>query len=454
MNIIPYRCPGAVKDIARRLAHNGRKAFVVGGSLRDHLLGRDADSDIDMASDASPGEILRLFPRVVPTGIKHGTVTILVPGMSIEMTTFRAERSYKDGRRPESVEYLGDIESDLARRDFTMNAMAFDPLNGDFIDPFDGRGDIARKLIRSVGDPYERFSEDGLRPMRAVRFAAQLGFSIEEATFDCIPRTIETFKKVSMERLRDELGKILLSDRPSWGLSLLERTGLLKLLLPELSAGRGCRQKGDHSFDVLDHLYYSVDAAPKILAIRLAALFHDVGKPEAMVETEEGERHFHRHETISASMASRAMKLLKYPNDLIDEVAHLIGHHMFNYSDEWSDAALRRFVASVGRENLESLFMLRCADTAGTKRTAPDPRNLDPLRRRIEKLLAQDSALGLKDLKINGNDLAEAGIPRGPVMGKILAELLETVLDDPAQNERETLLRIAGGIKGKYGIED
>jgi tRNA nucleotidyltransferase (CCA-adding enzyme) len=256
MNIIPYRCPGAVKDIARRLAHNGRKAFVVGGSLRDHLLGRDADSDIDMASDASPEEILRLFPRVVPTGIKHGTVTILVPGMSIEMTTFRAERSYKDGRRPESVEYLGDIESDLARRDFTMNAMAFDPLNGDFIDPFDGRGDIARKLIRSVGDPYERFSEDGLRPMRAVRFAAQLGFSIEEATFDCIPRTIETFKKVSMERLRDELGKILLSDRPSWGLSLLERTGLLKLLLPELSAGRGCRQKGDHSFDVLDHLYY------------------------------------------------------------------------------------------------------------------------------------------------------------------------------------------------------
>ncbi len=452
MKALPYRCPRAVKDIARSLARNGRKAFIVGGSLRDHFLGRDDGSDIDMASDASPEEIIRLFRRVIPTGIKHGTVTILVPDLSIEMTTFRAEKSYKDGRRPESVEYLGDIESDLSRRDFTMNAMAYDPLTGDFVDPFNGRGDIARKLIRSVGDACERFSEDGLRPMRAVRFAAQLGFDIEEATLDCIPRTIETFKKVSMERLRDELGKIILSDRPSFGFALLERTGLLEILLPELLPGRGCRQKGDHSFDVLDHLYYSVDAAPKNLAIRLAALFHDIGKPQAMVETADGERHFHRHEMLSASVAAKAMKRLKYPNDITDKVAHLVRHHMFNYSEEWSDAALRRFVAAVGRENIEALFLLRCADTAGTKGTAPDPRSLDPLRRRIEKLLAQDSALGLKDLKIKGNDLAEIGIPRGPVMGRILSELLETVLDDPSQNDRETLLRIAEGIRGKYGI--
>ncbi len=454
MNVFPYRPPRVVKDIARRLTQQGRKAYIVGGSLRDHLLGREAGADIDMASDASPDEILGLFPRVVPTGIKHGTVTILAQGMSIEITTFRAEKSYKDGRRPDAVEFLEDIHADLARRDFTMNAMALDPLTGDFIDPFDGRADIVKRLIRSVGDPCERFSEDGLRPMRAVRFAAQLGFAIEESTLECISKTMETFKKVSMERLRDELGKILMSDRASWGLSLLEQTGLLGILLPELLAGRGCGQKGDHRFDVLDHLFYSVDAAPKNLVLRLAALFHDIGKPQAKTGTEQGEVHFHRHELISASMAAKIMKRLKYPNDRIAEVAHLVRHHMFNYSEEWSDAALRRFVAAVGRDTLESLFLLRCADTAGTRRTPPDPRKLDPLRRRIEKLLAQDSALGLKDLKIDGNDLAQIGIPRGPVMGRILAELLETVLDDPAQNEREILLRIAGGIKGKYGIGD
>ncbi len=454
MNIVPYRPPRAVKDIARTLAKHGRIAYIVGGSLRDHLLGRDDVSDIDMASDASPEEILRFFRRVVPTGIKHGTVTILVPGMSIEMTTFRAEKSYQDGRRPGAVEFLQDIQADLSRRDFTMNAMALDPLNGNFFDPFDGRGDIARKLIRSVGDPCERFLEDGLRPMRAVRFAAQLGFVIEKSTLDCIPKTLETFKKVSLERLRDELGKILLSDRPSWGLSLLEQTGLLALLLPELLAGRGCGQKGDHRFDVLDHLYHSVDAAPKNLTLRLAALFHDIGKPQVKVESGQGEINFHRHELVSASMASKIMKRLKYPNNTIAEVSHLVRHHMFNYSEEWSDAAVRRFVAAVGRENLEPLFLLRCADTAGTKGTSPDPRTLDPFRRRIEQLLAQDSALGLKDLKINGDDLAQVGIPRGPIMGRILAELLETVLDDPGQNDREILLRIAKGIKGKYGIVD
>ncbi|MDX9826220.1 MAG: HD domain-containing protein [Spirochaetia bacterium] len=458
MKVILYRTPKAVREIARTLAQNGHKAYVVGGSLRDHLLGRDAGqdagSDIDMASDASPEEILRLFRRVVPTGIKHGTVTILCPGMSIEMTTFRSEKDYRDGRRPGAVEYVADIQSDLARRDFTMNAMAFDPLSGEFIDPFDGRSDIAGKIIRSVGKPLERFSEDGLRPMRAIRFAAQLGFIIEASTLECIPRTIDTFKKVSVERLRDELGKILLSDRPSWGLSLLEQTGLMDVLLPELMVGRGCRQKGAHSFDVLDHLYFSVDAAPKNLAVRLAALFHDIGKPEAMVESEGGELSFHRHEMLSASIAAKIMKRLKYPNDIIAEVVHLVRHHMFNYSDEWSDAAVRRFVAAVGRQNLESLFLLRCADSAGTRRTPPDPRALDPLRRRIENLLAQDSTLGLKDLKIDGNDLAEIGIPRGPVMGRILAELLETVLDDPEQNNPESLLRIARGIKGKYGVED
>ncbi len=452
MNTRPYRPPKEVREIAQRLAQAGWKAYVVGGSLRDHVLGRDSGSDVDMASNARAEDIMKLFGRVIPTGIKHGTVTILGPTISVEITTFRSEHAYSDGRRPESVEYLDDIHADLGRRDFTMNAMAFDPLSGALIDPYDGRLDIGRRLIRTVGDPLLRFSEDGLRPMRAIRFASQLGFSIDEATLRSIPLTLDTFKKVSKERLRDELDKILVSEKPSAGLRLLESTGLLAQMIPELLACRNCSQRGAHVFDVLDHLYASVDAAPADISLRLAALFHDIGKPAAKVERNGDEPTFHRHEQIAAAMSVDILKRLKYPNETVDRVKHLIQHHMFNYQDEWSDAAVRRFVAAVGQENLEDLFLLRSADTAGTGGRPADSRGLDPLRGRIKTLLTKDSALKIKDLRINGEDLASLGIPRGPAMGRILTELLETVLDDPGQNEKETLLKIARGIRGKYGL--
>lgn len=450
--ILPlFRIPREIRYILDTINNSGKKAYIVGGALRDFFMKRSIGNDFDIATDASPQEIIALFPRVVPTGIKHGTVTVLTGRHSVEVTTFRTEQGYSDGRRPDAVHFVADIEEDLSRRDFTMNAMAYDAIAGKLLDPFDGQGDIRRKLIRSVGDPSLRFGEDGLRPLRAIRFASQLGFSIEPETLAAIPPALGTFRQVSWERIRDEFQKILLSASPSRGLRLLESTHLLDSMIPELLPGRGCAQKGMHAFDVLDHLFLSVDAAPDDLVIRLAALFHDAGKPSAMTMGDDGIPTFYNHERISAEIAADVLKRMKFPNDIIDRVTHLIRNHMFNYGESWTDSAVRRFIAKVGTEHIEDLFSLRSADAAATQGTAPDPRSLDSFRGRIASILRSDNAFSIRDLKVSGNDLAGIGIPKGPVMGRILRELLETVLDDPEQNEKDRLLRIAAQLKSRYG---
>jgi len=453
MTLPPFRIPNEIRHIAEVVRNSGKKAYIVGGALRDYYMKRPVGNDFDMATDASPQEISSLFPRVIPTGIKHGTVTILAGRFAVEMTTFRVEGGYADGRRPDAVTFVADIDEDLSRRDFTMNAMAFDPLSAELRDPFGGQDDIRKRCIRSVGNPTLRFTEDGLRPLRAIRFAAQLGFTIEAATLAAIPSTVNTFRQVSRERVRDELEKILLSPSPSTGLRLLESSGFLAEILPELLPARGCQQKGMHAFDVMDHLYLSVDAARRDLVIRLAALFHDAGKPAARVPGQDGIPTFHNHEAISARLASEAMRRLKFPNETIVAVLHLVKNHMFNYTENWTDAAVRRFIARVGPDSIEDLFSLRIADAAATAGTRPDARPLEPFRKRLETILAEESALSLKDLAVGGEDLAEIGIPRGPAMGRILDELLETVLDDPAQNTRASLLLIAQSIKGRFGVE-
>ena len=449
MKLPLFKIPREIRDIAARLNQLGKTSYIVGGSLRDHFLHRPTSNDYDMASDARPEEILRAFPRVVPTGIKHGTVTILLGGLSVEMTTLRTEEDYADGRRPGAVTFVADVEKDLARRDFTMNAMALDPVSGDFHDPFGGRSDIARRCIRTVGEPLERFSEDGLRPLRAVRFASQLDFSIDPATMSAIQPSLETFKRVSWERMRDEFQKILLSPHPKAGLRLLESTGMFFVMIPELKDSRGFVQKGMHVHDVLDHLYATVDASPPSLELRLAALLHDIGKPATSVLDAENIPSFHGHEKVSSILGRNILKRLKFPNDVIDKVSRLVVHHMFNYSDEWTDAAIRRFLARIGPDLADELFLLRMADSAGITGTSPEPRALDALKERINALLAADNALSIKDLAIGGDDLAALGVPRGPIMGEILGELLETVLDDPDQNEADRLKIIAGNLYRK-----
>jgi putative nucleotidyltransferase with HDIG domain len=305
-----------------------------------------------------------------------------------------------------------------------------------------------------VGNPLERFGEDGLRPLRCARFAAQLGFSVEKATADAIPQTLSITEKVAFERRRDEIDKIIASQKPSTGFLFMEKTGLLSLLLPELADCRNIDQKGFHSFDVLDHSLMSCDYAarenyPHI--VRIAALFHDIGKPLVRKMGESKEWTFYKHEKVSEELARNILTRYRYPNAVIDETARLIAEHMFYYEDQWTDAAVRRFIMRVGETHLPNLYRLRYADSFGLSGREPAPDSLAPLLRRVERILAEANALSIRDLAVSGNDLIALGVKPGPRLGAILKELLETAVDDPAQNERERLLEIAGKLAEKYG---
>ena len=457
-----------VKETAAILAGAGKQAYLVGGAVRDLLRGRKA-KDWDLATDALPEEVVTLFHRkkglgsfVVPTGIKHGTVTVHFKGLAMEVTTFRSEFGFSDRRRPDRVEFGNSIEVDLSRRDFTMNAAAYRLPSGPLVDPFDGKKDIKKHLIRSVGKPEERFSEDGLRPLRALRFASQLGFTLDSELLAAISGAIPYTAEVAPERVRDEIDKILATDSPSTALLLMEKTGLLELLIPELAACRGVRQDrngfGFHRFDVLDHSLLACDFAARDfsnnqgdkpsdsqtrLVICLAALYHDIGKPVTAQMSEDGGWTFYRHEKESANLARAILLRFRYPNAIVDRVCHLVEEHMFSYTGNWTDAAVRRFVIRAGEENLSDLFALRRADIYGMAGREPKLDTLLPLHNRVEEVLARSRALSLKDLAISGNDLISLGIPPGKTIGIILNELLEAVLEDPDLNTREKLMEIA-----------
>jgi len=438
---------------------NGFKAYLVGGAVRDMILGKKGH-DYDLATNATPQQVMGIFKKVIPTGIAHGTVTIHIFGMQIETTTFRTEADYTDGRHPDSIKFAATIEEDLSRRDFTMNAIAADLESGELTDPFDGQKDIRNKIIRTVGESQERFGEDGLRPVRAVRFSSQLGFSIEEKTLAALsePEVLKKTASISVERFRDEFCKMLLCERPSDSLKLLEKTGILNIFIPEFAVCRNCSQKdsrGFHEFDVADHILYACDGAQKgNLEVKLAAFYHDIGKPECRTtEIVNGEErvHFHGHETKSAQKALASMTALKFPNETIKNVVHLVQEHMFYYEHSWSDAAVRRFIIRVKPENIENLFSLRLADIYGMHRMplkegSPAWNILLEFRKRIESVLEKKSALGIKDLAVNGRDLMQEGIPSGKAMGMILNELFETVTESPAMNEKEKLLALAKNI--------
>ena len=418
-------------------------------------------SDWDVATDATPEQVISAFKKVIPTGIAHGTVTVHFMGEEIEVTTFRIEQGYSDGRHPDKVSYASDIEEDLSRRDFTMNAIAVSLKDGSIVDPFDGKTDIKNKVIRSVGNPLERFNEDGLRPIRAIRFASQLGFEIETNTLQAISneKVLQKTSTISIERFRDELVKLLKSPKPSVGLKLLESTNIMKLFLPELLEGRNCIQndvRGYHVFDVLDHNFYSCDGAPvHKVNVRLAALLHDIGKPASKVVrvTDEGEIYnFFSHEKYSETIARKLLTKLRFSNNEINNVCHLIENHMFHYEESWSDAAIRRFVVRVKPENIEDLIDLRLADMYGKYNMPIQIKEsnacdlLIQLQDRIKKIQEENSAFTLKSLAVSGKDLMEIGIPSGKLIGKILDSLLETVLDDPKQNSKDVLLNIAKNL--------
>lgn len=450
---IPYE----LQKFNEIFSQNGYEAYLVGGAVRDALLGKKV-SDWDVTTNAKPDEVMKIFKKVIPTGIEHGTVTVHFMKKEIEVTTFRTESDYSDGRHPDKVEYCGHIEEDLSRRDFTINAIAASLKDGTLVDPYGGQDDLKKKIIRTVGKPHERFMEDGLRPVRALRFASKLEFSIKKDTYSEIfeKEVKKKIASISLERFRDEFVKMMSSRLPSLGLKLMEETGILNLFLPELTACRGCIQKDDrgyHVFDVMDHNMYACDGAPKEKPLlRIAALLHDSGKPLARTErNEQGLTifNFYNHEKYSVQIARKIMTRLKFSNAQTDYVCHLIENHMFHYESSWSDAAVRRFIVRVGTEYIEDLIDLRLADMYG--KYNQDVRIHDSascallveLLDRVKSVEKQQDALSMKDLKVNGRDLMQEGIPAGKNLGRILNELFETVLDDPAMNDRDKLLNLA-----------
>lgn len=454
------KIPDELKKMNEIFSQNGFEAYLVGGAVRDMLLGKKAD-DWDVTTNAKPEEVMKIFRRVIPTGIDHGTVTVHFLGQEIEVTTFRTESDYSDGRHPDKVEYAGHIEEDLSRRDFTMNAIAASLEDGHIVDPYGGVEDLKKGIIRTVGIPHERFMEDGLRPVRALRFASKLQFSIEKDTYSEIfeENVQKKIASISVERFRDELMKMMASPKPSVGLKMMEETGVLKIFMDELSVCRGCIQKDDrgyHIFDVMDHNIYACDGAPKEKPLlRLAAFLHDCGKPASKVErTVEGHKinNFYNHEKYSVEIARSLMTKLKFSNAEIDYVGHLIENHMFHYESSWSDAAVRRFIVRVGLDSFDDLIDLRLADMYGKYNAdvrlhnSAGCANLVELTDRVKALAAQSCALSLKDLKVNGKDLIAEGIPAGKKLGKILNELFQTVLDDPEMNDRKKLLKLAKNL--------
>jgi len=424
--------------VLRRIREAGGYACLVGGCLRDLVLGRPV-KDWDIATDLTPDEIRPLFRRVHEVGARFGTVLVPIGSSIYEVTTFRTEAEYRDGRHPDRVAYTRSLEEDLKRRDFTVNAMAWSFGESGIHDPFGGLDDLERRVIRAVGDPAERFREDALRLMRAVRQATELEFEIEPATLAALTREAPGLARISAERVRDELNRILATELPSRGMLLLHETGLLPFVLPELEACHGVEQNRFHAYDVFRHSIYTADAAPRERpVVRLAALLHDIGKPET-AEDKEGQRTFYSHQLISARKARRLMRRLRYARDEIERVEHLIYHHMFYYQTEWTDSAVRRFVRTVGLEHIPDLIALRLADMAGNGRKSGDRRPLEKLLARVDEVMTKDAAVTVKDLAIGGRELMELGLTPGPGMGRILRALLERVLDDPALNTTETL---------------
>jgi tRNA nucleotidyltransferase (CCA-adding enzyme) len=436
--------PKDVIDLCARLREEGKRGWIVGGCVRDLLRGK-APSDWDVATDARPDEVKRIFRRVVETGIAHGTVTVVVRGQHYEVTTLRGEGAYTDGRRPDAVHFVDDIVADLARRDFTINAIAIDPVDGHVIDPFDGRRDLAAHVIRAVGDPRERFGEDGLRVLRAARFAATLECAVEPGTLAAMadPRSLDTYRKVSAERVRDEWLKAMKAHRPSRAFELMLSTGLLAITCPEMLESVGCEQNKHHQYDVWGHAMACLDAAEPEPVLRVAALLHDVGKPRTRkMGDKTNDWTFYDHERVGAEMAEPILSRLKFSNEERDRVVRLVRHHLVCYSDGWSDAAVRRWVRRVGKDLTGDLYRLSRADALGKGREVTEEiETLSRLEARVEALLAAGAALSTRELAINGRDLmAELGLAPGPVIGKTLERLLEIVTDDPSANERARLL--------------
>ncbi len=447
-----FRIPQKVNTIIEELMQHGYEAYVVGGCVRDMVLGRNPE-DWDITTSATPLEVKRIFRRTVDTGILHGTVTVLMDRDHYEVTTYRLDGEYEDNRHPKEVSFTSSLTEDLKRRDFTINAMAYNEREG-FIDLFGGMEDIQKKLIRCVGSAEERFSEDALRILRAVRFSAQLGFSIEEETLAAVRTKAVNLNSISAERIRVELTKLLLSNHPDRLLDLYE-TGITRVVLPEFDQMMITEHNNTHHiYSVGEHTLRTVEEVAGLqessvfdyrerTILRWTMLLHDIEKPSCITIGNDGQHHFLGHQEKGANTAKRILRRLKFDNDTIDCVVHLIRWH--DYRFELTPEGMRRTMNKVGKEYMPLLFEVYRADTSAKNPiyAKKKQKQLEEARILYQSVLDRGECVNLKEMNINGNDLIALGLKPGRQIGEVLAYLLDQVLINPELNHKDLLLNMA-----------
>lgn len=438
------KLPQAVNNIILKLNEHGHEAFAVGGCVRDSLLGREP-ADWDITTDASPLEVKAIFPRTFDTGIEHGTVTVLINHVGYEVTTYRVDGDYLDSRHPSEVTFTRNLSEDLKRRDFTINAFAYNDSRG-VVDEFHGIEDLQNGIIKCVGEPRERFKEDALRMLRAVRFAAQLGFEIEDETRNAIKELAPTIANISAERIRVEMLKLIESDNPRRMVDLYQ-LGLTKYFMPEFDAMMETAQNTPHHmYSVGEHTIVAMENVKADKVLRLAMLFHDFGKPSCKKVDEKGVTHFKGHPEVSADMTSDVMRRLKFDNDTIKKVKRLVRYH--DERPRLTPVKVRQKIVEIGEGAFPDLFDVKRADVLAQSNYERE-RKLEAIAKFEElylQTIEEKNCINIKEMKINGKDLKSIGINEGPIVGKILKSLFTEVVEYPNRNEEEYLIRRAKEI--------
>lgn len=432
--------PDKVQTIIETLTAAGYEAYAVGGCIRDRVLGR-TPNDWDITTSARPEETKALFPRTIDTGIKHGTVTVMLDKEGFEVTTYRIDGVYEDGRHPKEVTFTACLEEDLKRRDFTINAMAYNDQAG-LVDVFGGIEDIKAGMIRCVGDAKERFTEDALRMLRAVRFSAQLGYQIEEGTKEAIRQMAPSLKRISAERIQVELVKLVTSAHPDY-LRTAYETGITEQILPEFDLCMETPQNNPHHcYSVGEHILHAMLAVEPDKALRLGMLFHDIGKPQTLTVDAQGITHNKGHAEVGERMTRQILRRLKFDNDTILVVTKIVRYHDQKVGD--SPGGVRRAVNRMGEDIFRMLFAVKRADIAAQSDYLRKEKleKLAYIQELYEEICRKRECVSLKDLAVTGKDLIGLGMTPGREIGELLSELLEIVLEEPERNTREELLRI------------
>lgn len=438
--MVRIQLPRKAEDIIEKIQAAGYEAYAVGGCIRDSILGKEPD-DWDITTSAKPEEVKMLFDRTIDTGIQHGTVTVMIGKEGFEITTYRIDGKYEDSRHPKDVTFTSNLKEDLRRRDFTINAMAYNSKDR-LIDLYEGVQDMKQGLIRCVGDAEERFTEDALRMMRAVRFSAQLGYAIEENTKKAIRKLAPTIQNISAERIRTELVKLMTSAHPDF-FRIAYETGITAQVFPEFDICMETEQNNPHHcYSVGEHILHTLSYVENDKVLRLAMLFHDIGKPRTLTIDEEGITHNHGHAAVGEELTVRILKRLKFDNDTIDKVKKLVRYH--DRKIETNAKSIRRAVSDIGEDIFPLLFSVKYADIMAQSEYQRDEKlsELETLKSIYGRIIEEKNCLSLKDLAVTGGDLIAAGMKPGREIGTALHKLLEVVLEEPEHNQKEYLLSL------------